>query len=126
MVFDMLHLAIILFLVTGAIFAIAPALISFTIAPFAKGGAHQMPYECGMVPLHRPGTHFNINYYVYAIIFIAFDVDVLYLFPVSAYYGLSKGYLALMELTYFLFFVLLALLYFRAKGVFEWPRQIKV
>lgn len=126
MVFNTLHLAIILFLVVGVAFAASPILISMVIAPRAKGGAHQMPYECGMVPLKRSWGHFAINYYVYALIFIAFDVDVLYLFPVAAYYGLSQGWLALIEVTYFLFFVLLAILYFRAKGVFEWPRQIKV
>lgn len=85
-----------------------------------------MPYECGMVPHNRAWGHFGLNYYIYALIFIAFDVDVLYLFPVSAFYAQASGWLPLVELSYFLFFVLLAILYFQAKGVFQWPRRILV
>ncbi len=85
-----------------------------------------MPYECGVPPHGRAWGHFGMNYYVYALIFIAFDVDVLYLFPVSAFYKESVGWLAFVELTYFLFFVLLAILYFRAKGVIQWPRRFPV
>ena len=126
MVFDTLHLAIIMFLVVGFVFPIVPILISFIISPRASGGDLLMPYECGMVPHDRAWGNFGMNYYVYALIFIAFDVDVLYLFPISVFYKSSTGWLPLIELTFFLFFVLLAILYFKAKGVFEWPRRIKV
>lgn len=126
MVFDTLHLAIILFLAVGFIFPIAPMLIGFVLAPRASGGDFLMPYECGMVPHDRAWGHFGLNYYVYALIFIAFDVDVLYLFPISVYYKDASGWLPFIELTFFLFFILLAMLYFRAKGVFQWPRRIKV
>jgi len=126
MVFDALHLAIIIFLVVGLVFPIAPIVLSFILAPRASGGDMLMPYECGVPPHGRAWGHFGLNYYVYALIFIAFDVDVLYLFPVSAFYKDSMGPLAFIELTYFLFFVLLAILYFRAKGVFQWPRRIQV
>ena len=126
MVFDTLHLAIILFLVVGLLFPVAPILLSFVLAPRSSGGDFLMPYECGMVPHDRAWGHFDMNYYVYALIFIAFDVDILYLFPVAAYYGMSTGWLAFVKLTFFLFFVLLAFLCFRAKGVFEWPRRIVV
>lgn len=129
MVFDTLHLAIILFLLVGLIFPIAPLLLGFVFAPRTSGGDFLMPYECGMPPHGRAWGHFGMNYYVYALIFIAFDVDVLYLFPISVFYGGATdtmGWLSFFELTYFLFFVLLAILYFKAKGVFEWPRRINV
>ncbi|MDL2259930.1 NADH-quinone oxidoreductase subunit A [Deltaproteobacteria bacterium OttesenSCG-928-K17] len=126
MVFDTLHLAIILFLVVGFVFPIAPLLIAAVISPRASGGDLLMPYECGMPPHGRAWGMFGMNYFVYALIFIAFDVDVLYLFPIAVYYKDSTGWLPFIELTYFLFFVLLAVLYFRAKGVFQWPRRIKV
>lgn len=126
MVFDALHLAIILFLAFGLLFPIAPLLLGFVFAPRTSGGDYLMPYECGMVPHDRAWGHFGMNYYLYALIFIAFDVDVLYLFPISVYFKDAVGYLAFIELTFFLFFVLLAILYFRAKGVFNWPRRIEV
>ena len=126
MVFDTLHLAIILFLAVGFVFPVAPLLLGGVLSPRTSGGDFLMPYECGMPPHGRAWGNFAINYYIYALIFIAFDVDVLYLFPISVFYKNSTGWLPFIELTYFLFFVLLAILYFRAKGVFEWPRRIKV
>ncbi|MDR0881974.1 MAG: NADH-quinone oxidoreductase subunit A [Candidatus Adiutrix sp.] len=126
MVFDTLHLAIILFLVVGFIFPIAPIILGLVLAPRTSGGAFLAPYECGMPPHGRAWGRFGMNYYVYAFIFIAFDVDVLYLFPISVFYKDSLGWLPFIELSYFLFFVLLAILYFKAKGVFEWPRRIQV
>ncbi|MDR1046108.1 MAG: NADH-quinone oxidoreductase subunit A [Candidatus Adiutrix sp.] len=126
MVFDTLHLAVILFLLVGLLFPVAPIVLGFVLAPRASGGDFLMPYECGVPPHSRAWGHFGLNYYVYALIFIAFDVDVLYLFPIAVFYKNSTGWLPLFELTYFLFFVLLAILYFQAKGVFQWPRRIQV
>ncbi|GHV50103.1 NADH-quinone oxidoreductase subunit A [Deltaproteobacteria bacterium] len=124
MVFDILHLAIILFLVGGTAFAIGPLLMGLLLAPRAGGGDMGMPYECGMRPLGQAWAHFAISYYMYALIFIAFDVDVLYLFPVAAEYHLTEGWGAFVKLCVFLFFLFLALIYFRAKGVFTWQRKI--
>jgi NADH:ubiquinone oxidoreductase subunit 3 (subunit A) len=124
MVFDILHLGILLFLVAGGLFAAGPLIVAYCIAPNATGGDLGMPYECGMKPFGSPWSHFGINYYAYALLFIAFDVDVLYLFPVAAYYHMDDGFAALGKLLFFLFFLFLALVYFRAKGVFTWPRKI--
>ena len=126
MVFNSLHLAILLFLAVGLIFPIAPLVLAAILAPRAEGGDMAMPYECGMVPHGRAWGHFGVNYYVYALIFIAFDVDILYLFPVAVFYRDAAGWLAFAELSFFIFFIFLALVYFRAKGVFDWPRRIKV
>ncbi len=126
MVFDILHFAIVLFLIGGALFAAGPLILARLISPNAKGGDLGLAYECGMRPIGSAWTHFGINYYAYALLFIAFDVDVLYLFPVAAVYGTVDGWLVLAKLLGFLFFLLLALVYFSAKGVFTWPRKIAV
>ena len=123
MIFDALHLAIILFCLGGIGFALGPLITASLISPRARGGDIGMPYECGMRPYGPAWTSFGISYYVYALLFIAFDVDVLYLFPVAAYYKDSVGYAPLAKVLVFLFFLALALFYFRAKGVFSWPRR---
>jgi NADH-quinone oxidoreductase subunit A len=125
MVFDALHLAIIVFLVAAAIFAASPLVIATLIAPRNKGGDYRTPYECGIRPLGRAWDHYGFNYHLYALVFIAFDVDVLYLFPVAVAYRGLPGWLPLIEVSFFLFFVLLAVVYFHAKGVFTWPRRKK-
>jgi NADH-quinone oxidoreductase subunit A len=125
MIFNSLHLAIIVFLVAAAIFAASPLIIALLIAPRARGGDHKLPYECGVKPYGRAWDHFAFNYHIYALIFLAFDVDILYLYPVGVSYRSLQGWLPLIELSFFLFFVLLAIVYFRAKGVFNWPRRIE-
>ena len=124
MVFDFFHFAIILCLVGGLGFAAGPLVTAMLLAPRAKGGDLGMSYECGMRPLGPAWTNFGMSFYMYALLFIAFDVDVLYLFPVAAQYHLTEGWGAFVKLCVFLFFLFLALGYFRAKGVFTWSRKI--
>jgi NADH-quinone oxidoreductase subunit A len=126
MVFSWLHLAIILFLVLGALFAGGPLLLATLVAPKARGGDIGMSYECGITPLGDARAKFGISYYVYALIFLAFDVDILYLFPVAAEYRHTIGWTAFFEVLTFLFFLGLSIVYFWAKGVFSWPRKIQL
>lgn len=125
MVFDWLHLGIWIFALAGAGFAFVTMGLGQLLSPRAKGGAINEAYECG-IPTHGDTRNkFSINYYVYALIFLAFDVDILYLFPVSAQYIHADGWSAFVKLFLFLFFIALSIAYFWAKGVFTWPRRIK-
>lgn len=126
MVLSWLHIAIMLFLVLGVLFAAVPLLSSKLLAPRARGGDLGMSYECGIAPQGNARGKFGVNYYVYALIFLAFDVDVLYLFPVAVQYRLTVGWSAFFEVLIFLFFLGLAIVYFWAKGVFTWPRKIRL
>jgi NADH-quinone oxidoreductase subunit A len=124
MVFSWLNIAILLALGLGLVFASGPLIGSLALAPSSRGGAFHDPYECGMVPHGSSWVRFGINYYVYALLFLAFDVDVLYLFPVAAYYPNSEGWLIFAKVLLFLFVLGLGCVYFWKKGVFEWPRKI--
>lgn len=124
MVFSWLNLAIVLALVAGAAFAAGPLAGSVLLAPRWRGGDHSMPYECGMEPHGASWMRFTVNYWLYALIFLAFDVDVLYLFPVAAHYVHSEGWLPLVKLTIFIVVLALGIVYFWRKGVFAWPRRI--
>ncbi len=125
MQFDWLHAAIILFLLAGVVFGIGPIIGSLLLAPKATGGDLDLPYECGVPPHGAAHVRFGINYYFYALLFLAFDVDVLYLFPVGAVYLSSRGWLTFWELVVFVGVLALAVIYFWRKGVFSWPRRIK-
>lgn len=127
MVFSWLNLAILICLLVGIGFAGGPLLLAVVLSPRAKSKAGDlgMPYECGMTPLGTAWVRFGINYYFYALLFLAFDVDVLYLFPVSAAYLGSEGLLPLVKMFIFLFPLAVGCFYFWKKGVFEWPRKIQ-
>jgi NADH-quinone oxidoreductase subunit A len=125
-IFSWLNLSIILFLMAGLAFAAGPVVLAYFISPRARGGALGAPYECG-IPSHGPSwIRFGVTYYFYALIFLAFDVDVLYLFPVAVIYPRTVGWFPFLEIMIFLSVLGAAILYFYKKGVFTWPRKIKV
>ena len=124
MVFTWLQFAIFMFLIGGLLFAGGPLILSAVVAPRAKGGDMGMSFECGMKPHGRAWNQFGISYYVYALLFLAFDVDVLYLFPVSVWYPHTIGMEAFVEVAGFLSVLAVAIIYFWKKGVFTWPRKI--
>ena len=126
MVFTWLQAGILLFFLGGVLFGAGPLLGSLFLAPKAHGGAMGATYECG-VPTHgRTWVKFGINYYFYALIFLAFEVDILYLFPIAALYARPQGMEAAVKLLVFLAVLGAAIIYFMRKGVFTWPRRIQV
>jgi NADH-quinone oxidoreductase subunit A len=69
---------------------------------------------------------YGVAYYLYALIFLAFDVDILYLFPVAAAFDKVSGIRGIVEFFIFLGILILAVVYAWAKGVFTWERKIKI
>lgn len=126
MVFNWFHFSIILFLLAGIGFAAFPIIVALLFSPKAKGGAYSQPYECGMTPHGGAWTRIGVTYYLYALLFLAFDVDVLYLFPAAVFYNQSVGFIAFWEVFIFVFVLVVAGLYFYRKGIFTWPRKIKI
>jgi NADH-quinone oxidoreductase subunit A len=124
MKFELFNAAIILFLAAGIIFAAVPLIVSRFVSPRSKSPNLQLPYECGIVPHGSPRVRFGVNYYFYALLFIAFDVDVLYLFPVAVSYASIEGWAVFWEVFLFVAILVMAIIYFWKKGVFTWPRKI--
>ena len=123
MVFNWLHISILLFLLVGFLMAAGALCGGFFLSPRARSGQMGMSYECGMRPLAEARIRFHLNYYIYALIFLAFEVDVLYLFPVALFYSRAVGLSAFLKLFVFLAVLGLAVLFFHAKGVFKWSRK---
>ncbi|MCG6878928.1 MAG: NADH-quinone oxidoreductase subunit A [Deltaproteobacteria bacterium] len=123
MVFNWLHISILLFLLVGFLMAAVALGGGFFLSPRARSGQMGIPYECGMGPLAEARIRFHLNYYIYALIFLAFEVDVLYLFPVALFYSRAAGLSAFLKVFVFLVVLGLAVLFFHAKGVFKWSRK---
>jgi NADH-quinone oxidoreductase subunit A len=106
------------------VIAIALSLIMVTfnalIGPRFMGEKKTETYESGMAPIKTAWMQFGASYYLFALIFLAFDVDVLYLFPVLLTYQKGSGIHELIELFIFLFLISLAVVYAWRKGVFIW------
>jgi NAD(P)H-quinone oxidoreductase subunit 3 len=115
-------LAVTLYLVAGLAFAIVPMIISRLVVKRSHGALREATYESGMETIGSAWIQFTVVYYIYALIFLAFDVDVLYLFPVALTYG-KYGSRDLVEVIIFVGILSLAIVYAWRKGVFEWKRR---
>ena len=115
-------LAVTLYLVAGLVFAVVPLIVSVLVARRGRGALREATYESGMETIGSAWIQFTVVYYIYALIFLAFDVDVLYLFPVALAYG-KYASRDLIEVIVFVGILSLAIVYAWRKGVFEWQRR---
>ncbi len=80
--------------------------------------------ECGMDPIGSAWIRFGIVYYMYALIFLVFDVDVLFLFPVAVAYNSPEFFIRdFVEILIFVGILSLAIVYAWIKGVFTWEKK---
>jgi NADH-quinone oxidoreductase subunit A len=116
------YLYVLAFLLAAVGFAVAPLVISHLIAPRSWGKTRDVTYETGMLPIGSAWIQFGVYFYLYALIFLAFDVEVLYLFPVALTYDRGFVMRDLVEVVLFVAIMALAIVYAWKEGVFEWGR----
>lgn len=115
------------FVLIGIVAALGPILLSLLVHPRKRTKRLETSYECGMDPFGKASNiRFDIAYYVYALIFLAFAVDVLYLFPVAVAFHKVTAVRGVVELFVFVGILSLAIVYAWVKGVFTWPKKRKI
>jgi NADH-quinone oxidoreductase subunit A len=89
---------------------------------FLKGSVNKQklePYECGVPTQGNTWIQFNVGYYLFALIFLIFDVELVFLYPWAV--AVKKvGWIALVEIVIFFFILFMGLLYAHKKGALEW------
>ena len=113
-------LFVFIFFLVGLALPVVMFIVEFLLGPKMLGGKRDMTYESGVAPIKTAWLQFGASYYLFALIFLAFDVDVLYLFPVLLSYQKGTNYFELIELFIFLLILTLAIVYAWRKGVFKW------
>ena len=108
------------FPIIGAGFVVVNTLIPYLISPRSLGPRRTDPYESGEVPIGSAWVQFDINYYLFALIFLAFDVEAAFLFPVLVVYREMPGFMAFFEVSLFLGLLSFAIIYAWKKGLFSW------
>jgi len=103
--------------------AISVPLIAIGLAkvlrPKRPGTIKQSTYECGLETVGETWVQFKVQYYLFAIIFVLFDVETVFLYPWAVAYG-KLGLFALVEMFIFLGILLVGLVYAWRKGALEW------
>jgi len=120
------------FTIGGLVFAIGPIIIVYILMPRGTRQFNRktsQPVECGMDPIGDSWIRYGSVFFLYALIFLAFDVDVLFLFPVAlAYNGqelqdIGIVYRDFVEIVIFVGILSLTIVYAWIKGVFKWERR---
>jgi len=112
------------FAIVGIAFTLVAMAIAYLLSPRTQGKKTFATYECGIEPYGSAWIRYSVHYYIYALIFIAFDVDVLYLFPVALSYTRGAQPFEFYSLLIFILILGLAVAYAWGKGVFTWKRRV--
>lgn len=115
------HAAILIFLVVVAGFLAVNLVLWWLIRPSRFSEEKLTTYECGENPTGSAWIQFNIRFYVFALIFVVFDVEAVFLLPWAVVFR-DVGTLAYLEGLVFLFILAVALAYVWRKGDLEWVR----
>ncbi|MGC8862546.1 MAG: NADH-quinone oxidoreductase subunit A [Armatimonadota bacterium] len=113
------------FLVVGIAFVVITLLASLIFRPHKPVGQKLDTYECGEVPCGPAWLQFRVGYYLYALIFLIFDVEAVFVFPWAAgLLGFSRtralAVLGLVDMVIFVGVLAVGLVYAWQKGVLEW------
>ncbi len=113
------YLPIFIFLVFALIFAGIMLGIGFTFGPHNPDAEKNSPYECGFEAFEDSRMKFDIRYYLVAILFIIFDLEIAFLFPWAIVIH-DVGIYGLISMAIFLFILIIGFIYEWKKGALEW------
>ena len=108
-----------LFLIVAVIFPVVPLVLTRFVAPRKPNPVKLEPYESGMPTIGPTQVQFPIRYYLYALMFVIFDVEIIYLFPWALVYD-KLPLVAAVEMAVFIVLLLVGLAYAWRKRAFEW------
>lgn len=119
------YLPIFLLLALGVLFAGLSLVASKMLAPRQRPTASKVaPYECGIVPDKDPPTRFPVRFYLVAMIFIIFDIEVIFLYPWAVMYH-QLGTFGLAEMAAFAVVVFIAFAYLVSNGALDWGPRVR-
>jgi NADH-quinone oxidoreductase subunit A len=113
------YLPILIFVLVGILVGVGPLVIGFLLGPRRPDSEKDSPYECGFDAFETARLKFDVRYYLVAILFIIFDLEIAFLFPWAvALEGL--GIFAFWTMALFLGILVVGFIYEWKKGALEW------
>ncbi len=115
------YLPILIFAVVAIALSAIAVLVPALLGPRRPTDVKLAPYESGKMPIGPARRRFPIQYFLFAVLFILFDIEVIFLFPWAVVFrDLSPGWIGLVEAGVFVLILLLGLIYVWKKGGLEW------
>ena len=116
------YVAVFLAVIVGFILVATALIAARVLAPYSKEHGKSISYECGMLPIGRSRAQIHIRYYLFAILFLIFDVEAVFLFPWAATFA-AAGKAAFWEMVLFIGILAAGLGYAWKKGVLQWNKE---
>ena len=113
------YLPAIVFLLLGGAVGTLFATLNTMLGPHRRVAHKQDPYECGLPSEVKRGMRFGISFYMIAMLFILFDIEVVFLYPIAVQLR-AYGYYALAETIVFITLLFVAFAYVWRRGALEW------
>ena len=125
------YLPIALMFVVAAGFAVGNVLLSQLVGQHKATRTKTMPYECGKDPVGSARERFSVKFYLVAMIFILFDIELIFLLPWAVVFrsfvqDFNLGLLIYVEMMTFVVLLLVGYVYVLKKGLFEWGAKARV
>jgi NADH-quinone oxidoreductase subunit A len=116
------HLIIAAFVVLGAVFVVVALTSSWLLSPKRADAEEGIEtYECGLEPIGPPWVQFRAGYYVYALLYVIFDVETVFLYPWAVTFGAKgTGWFVFAEMVLFVAILLGGLAYAWKEGALKW------
>jgi NADH-quinone oxidoreductase subunit A len=113
------YVTIAIFAIAGAVLVFGTLLLSRVIQPRVQHAEKLTTYESGIDPIGQGWSQANVRYYIFALLFVVFDVEAVFLFPWAIVFE-RLGTQAFVEMVIFIGILALALIYAIKKKVLEW------
>jgi NADH:ubiquinone oxidoreductase subunit 3 (subunit A) len=113
------YIAVLIAAILGFTIVGMALMVNRILAPRQASRIKALTYECGMLPIGRSRTQVHFRYYLFAILFLIFDIEVVFLFPWAVSF-LDIGEVAFYEMLVFILILGFGLLYAWKKGVLRW------
>jgi NADH-quinone oxidoreductase subunit A len=114
------YLPVIVFAGLGAIVGTTLALLNGLVGPRRPNKVKSEPYECGLPTEVSRTFRFGVSFYLIAMLFILFDIEVVFLYPVGVILNAADSVFVLVEILVFVVLLLVALVYVWRKGALDW------
>jgi NADH-quinone oxidoreductase subunit A len=114
------YLPILVFAALGVAVGATFALLNGVIGPRRPSRVKEDPYECGLPTQVTRTFRFGVSFYLIAMLFILFDIEVVFLYPVGAIVAAVKSVFVLVEIAVFVLLLMVALAFVWARGALDW------
>lgn len=110
---------ILMFILVAAVFPLATLVLARLVRPANYGAVKAAAYECGVEAAGEARGRYSVHYYIIAVLFVVFDVEVIFMFPWAVRFN-ALGLFGFVEMLLFIAILVLGYLYAWKKGALEW------